>query len=108
MHPGNGIDMQAGLALAAWRVVIAPGAQRQSARMVASAEDEDVTLAEPHALALFDFLELRTGDGLARLEPFDLAEVGGIQHHAAADDALVVSSDAAPFGAARGQECRRL
>ena len=87
VHPGHGVDVQPGLSLAGRRVLVAPGAEREAPRVVAGAEDEDVALAEPHALGCLDRLELRAGHRLAGLEPVDPAVAGGIEQHAAADDA---------------------
>src|SRR5579871_143194 len=108
MHPGHRIDMETSLALTARRVVVAPRAESQPTRMMAGTEDEDVAFAEADALRFLDLLQLGTGDRLARLEPFELAVMSGIQHHAAADDALVVGGDAPPFRAARCEERGRL
>mgnify|MGYP005847539631 FL=1 len=76
--------------------------------MVAGAEHQDVTLAQPHTLRPLDRLELGTVDRLAGLEPGDSAMPRGIQQHAAADPPGRVGGDAAPLGAARGQDRNRL
>ena len=104
VHPGHRVDMQPGLALAGRRVVVAPRAERQTALVMAGAEDEDVALAELHTLRRLDRLELGAVHGLARLQPVDAAVLGGVEQHAAADDAGGVGGDAAPFRAARGQQ----
>ena len=71
VHPRDGVDVEPGLALAGGRIVVAPGAEREAACVVAGAEDEDVALAELDALRLLDRLELGAGHRLARLEPVD-------------------------------------
>src|SRR5215472_14992661 len=108
MHPGHRVDMEPGLALARRRVVIAPGTERQTARVMAGAEDQDIAFAQSHALRLLDLLQLGAGHRLAGLEPRDLAVMRRIQHHAPPDDALVVGGDTAPVRAARGEERDRL
>ena len=108
MHPGHGVDMQPGLALACRRIVVAPGAEREAAGVMARAEDEDVALAQAHALGLLDRLQLGAGHRLAGLEPVDLAVARRVEQHAAADDAGVIGGDAAPFRAARGEQRGRL
>src|SRR5215470_3889059 len=90
VHPADGVDVQAGLALAGRRVVVAPRAELEPAPVMAGAEDKNVPLAEPDPLGLLDRLELRTGDRLARLEPLDPAEPRHIQQHSPADQALAV------------------
>ena len=88
VHPRDRVDVQAGLALAGRRVVVAPRAERQPAPVVAGAEDEDVALAEPDALGLLDRLELGPGHRLAGLEPLDAAEPRHVEQHAPADQAV--------------------
>src|SRR5690349_10402284 len=108
VHPGNGVDGQAGLAFARRRVFVAPRPKRHATLMVACAEDEYVTLAEPDALGRLDGLELGPVDRLARLEPIDAAVAGRIEEHAAPDNAGRVGGDVAPVRAARGQRRYRL
>ena len=86
-------------------VLVVPGAERQSARMMSGAEDEDVALAEAHALRHLDRLEFPAVDRVPGLEPVDAAMARRIEQHTATDDAGGIGRDAAPFGAARG-ECR--
>src|SRR5215831_3037871 len=90
VHPADRVDVQAGLALAGRRVVVAPRAEFEPAPVVAGAEDEDVPLAEAHPLGLLDRLELRTGHGLTRLQPLDPAVPRHIQQHPLPDQPLAV------------------
>ena len=79
MHPGRGIDMQARLALPRGRIVVAPGAKRQPACVMAGAEDENIALAQPNVLGFLDRLQLGPRHRLAGLEPFDLAMARRVQ-----------------------------
>src|SRR5262252_11243170 len=74
VHPGNRVHVQARLALARRRIVVAPRAELEPPPVVAGAEDEDVPLAEPDPLRPLDRLEFRAGHGLTRLQPLDPPE----------------------------------
>src|SRR5215471_7796865 len=107
VHPADGVDVQAGLALAGRRVVVAPRAELEPAPVMAGAEDEDVTLAQPDPLGLLDRLELRTGYRLTRLEPLDPAELRHIQQHALPDQPLAVGRHVKRGGALGGHHLLR-
>ena len=83
--------MEAGLALAIWPVV--PGSQREAPGVVAGPEDEDVALAEVHALCLLAGLQLGAPYGFAGLEPFDPAESRNVQQDTPADHPVPVVCD---------------
>src|SRR5690348_7356063 len=102
VHPADGVDVQARLALAGRRVAVVPRAKLEPAPVMAGAEDEDVPLAEPRPLSLLDRLELRTGHRLTRLEPLDPAEPRHIQQHSPADQALAVGRHVERGGALGG------
>ena len=102
VHPGDRVHVQAGLALAGRRVVVAPRAQLQAAPVVPGAEHEDVPLAEPDSLRRLDRLQLGPGDRLTRLQPRDAAEPRHVQQHAPADQAVVIGGHVEGGGAPRG------
>src|SRR5215813_10698940 len=108
MHPGHGVDMQPCLAFPGRRIVVAPGAERAPAGVMACPEDEDIALAQTHALRLLDGLQFGARHGLAGLEPVDLAVARRVEQHAAADDAAVIGRDASPVRPARGEQRGRL
>src|ERR1700722_1542146 len=93
MHPGDRIDVQTRLALAGGRRAVVPRAELESPAMVSGAEDEDVALADLHALAGRAFLQFHTPDDLPRLQPRDVAGLRDIEEHAPSDDALVVDGN---------------
>lgn len=76
--------------------------------MMACSENQDIALAQAHALGLFDFFQLGARCRLAGFEPTDLAVTRRIQKHAAANDAGGIGGDAAPFRTARGEQRGRL
>src|SRR5712691_1534272 len=104
VHPPDRVHMQARLALAGRRVVVAPGADLAPAPVVTGAEDEDVALAEPDSLCLLDRLKFRAVHGLARLQPPDAAEPRRVQQHAPADQPLAVGRHVERGGALGGHD----
>src|SRR5262245_48565717 len=108
MHPGDRVDMQAGLAFSGRRIVVAPGAECAAAGVMPRPEHEDVALSQTYALSFLDLLQFGAGHRLARLEPLDLAVARRIEQHPAADDTAMIRGDAAPFRATRGEERGRL
>src|SRR5262252_3917588 len=102
VHPANGVDVQARLALAGRRVVVTPRAELEPPPVMTGAENENVPLAEPDPLGLLDRLELRTGHRFTRLEPLDPAVPRHVQQHAPPDEPLAVRRHVERGGALGG------
>lgn len=100
VHPGDRVDVEAGLAAAVRRRIVAPRAQLEAASVMACTEDEDVALAQGEADALLARLELFAPYGFAGLEPLDAPQARDVQKDAATHQAIavaVMSSVVAPL-----------
>ncbi len=107
VHPSDGVDVQAGLAFAGRRVVVAPGPQREPPPVVPGPEQQDVALAQPDILRLLDRLQLRPRHRLAGLEPVDAAESGHVEQHPRPGRPVGVRGHVERRGAPRGHDLLR-
>ena len=103
--------METGLALTLRGVAVVPSAKLQSSTVVTRPEDENIPLAQFHALRHLARLEFGAAHSLSGFEPSHASEVRDIQEHAAANQPVAVTRDVLVEGALRveyvvGWPCR--